>query len=341
MIDRHTGISRRACRLLLAVSFALPLSLASAVAWAQESLSLPLPAQAAGAECTVVKGEGSESVTLSRTFSDDFDSLDLSSRKWTPYYDGGYDERTKRWQGYDWVVKRTAPGLREQQIYVDPDYRGKASRPLRLNPFRTENGILTITAERITEEQSDNLPGFQYTSGLLTTRQSFTQMFGYFEMRGRMPTGPHLVPAFWMLAEDRFWPSELDIMEAPSVKKDIIQSTLHWEQVVGQKKTTACTTVVKNYDKDFHYYGALWTPERIVYYIDRKPVGQVLTPSNFVKPMYMLVNLAVGGTWVGMATPGNPDMPVKMDVDSISAYTMGDPSACVVASNGVKTCQGK
>jgi len=308
-------------------------------ALAQQSITLPLPAARAGADCQPATGDGGEQVTLRRTFFDDFRALDLSGQRWTPHYDGGYDDNKKRWQGYDWVVKRTAPAAREQQIYVDPDYRGSGRQALRLNPFKTGQGGLVITAERIGEDQAGNLPGFQFTSGLLTTRQSFTQLYGYFEMRGKVPAGKHLLPAFWLLADDRHWPQELDVMEAPGHVPGMIQTTLHWEEG-GKSRQSACRNPLGGFDQASHRYGALWTPERVIYYIDRKPVAQVATPASFTKPMYMILNLAVGGNWVGMATADTP-MPARFEVNNVAAYTMGDPAACTTAVNGVKTCQGK
>ena len=311
------------------------------LAHAQEALTLPVPAQPAGPICAPVQETGGAPVTLKRTFFEDFNSLDLSS-KWTPHYDSGYDWNTKTWQGYDWVVKRTQPGVREQQIYVDPNYRGKSSKALNLNPFKVQNSILTITADRIAPEFREALAGFEFTSGLLTTRKSFTQKWGYFETRAKVPAGPNLVPAFWMLADDRTYPQELDVMEAPghAPDKDKIVQTIHWEDANKQKKASGCRTLLPSFEKDFHYYGALWTPERIVYYLDRKPVGQIQTPSSFTYPMYMMINLAIGGAWVGDAGPDRP-MPVTFDVDNISAYTMGSAIACTKASNGVLQCQGQ
>ncbi len=316
------------------------LAMSAGVVQAQETISLPVPSQAAGPVCAPVSDAGANTIQLKRTFFEDFNSLDLT-KKWTPHYDGGYDLASKTWQGYDWVVKRTQPGAREQQIYVDPNYRGKASRPLGLNPFTVQNGILTITADRIADQNRDALAGFEFTSGLLTSRKSFTQKYGYFETRAKVPAGPNLVPAFWMLADDRTYPQELDVMEAPghAPDKDKIVQTIHWEDANKQKKSSGCRTLLPSFEKDFHYYGALWTPERIVYYLDRKPVGQIQTPSSFVFPMYMMVNLAIGGAWVGDAGPDRP-MPVKFDVDNISAYGMSSAPACTVLSNGVLQCQG-
>lgn len=309
---------------------------------AQESIALPLPAQAAAASCQpVTSTQGAAQVNLRRTFFDDFETFDLGSTKWTPHYDGGYDEATRKWNGYDWPVKRTAPAAHEQEIYVDPGYRGATSRPLGLNPFSLKDGVLTITADRISPELAPSLPGFTFTSGILTTRKSFLQKYGYFEMRGKVPGAKNLLPAFWLLPEDRkMWPPELDIMEAPGHVPDKIATTVHWRDSVGQINHSGCRNALPGFGGQFHQYGALWTPERMVFYIDRQPVAQVATPIGFDYPMYMLVNLAVGGDWVGFANNATP-MPVTFEIDNISAYTMGDPAACTVASNGVRTCQGQ
>lgn len=332
----RTTFKRNAISLLLGMA-----ALQAGSAYAQETLTLPVPAQAAGPVCAPVQETGAPAVTVKRTFFEDFDTLDLSS-KWTPHYDGGYDWNTKTWLGYDWVVKRTLPGVHEQEIYVDPNYRGKSSKPLNINPFKVQNSILSITANRIAPEFREALAGFEFTSGLLTTRKSFTQKWGYFETRAKVPAGPNLVPAFWLLADDRSYPQELDVMEAPghAPDKDKIIQTIHWVDADKQKKASGCRTLFPSFEKDFHYYGALWTPERIIYYLDRKPVGQIQTPPSFIYPMYMLVNLAVGGAWVGDAGPDRP-MPVNFDVDNVSAYTMSSSISCTKASNGVLQCQGK
>ena len=45
---------------------------------------------------------------------------------------------------------------------------------------------------------------------------------------------------------------------------------------------------------EFHNYGVLWLRDRIIYYIDRKPVSEIKVPVGFDDPMYMIVNLAMG-----------------------------------------------
>ncbi len=80
--------------------------------------------------------------------------------------------------------------------------------------------------------------------------------------------------------------------------------------------------------QDLHRYGALWLPDRVDWYIDGIKTATMPMPADMTQPMYVLVNLAVGGSW-----PGNPppDMqfPKTMDVDYVRAwrFTKDPPAA--------------
>ncbi|WP_199104563.1 glycoside hydrolase family 16 protein, partial [Aquitalea sp. ASV11] len=251
----------------------------------------------------------------------------------------GYDEVNKKWLGYDWVVKRTLPESREQQIYVDPMYMGKSNKPLGINPFSLRNGDLFITACSIPPNLNAALPGFAFTSGLLTTRTSFLQMYGYFEIEAIVPQAPYLVPAFWLLPFDKSWPPEVDVFEAPGHEPGTIITTIHAKDAAGKFLHTGCRLAFQDFDKAFHKYGVLWLPDRLIFYIDRKPVSIVSSPVTFNKPMYMLANLAVGGNWVGFKN-STDGMPVSMVVRDMAAYTLDKAKTCSIVQGGVRECQG-
>src|SRR5258706_15924948 len=64
-----------------------------------------------------------------------------------------------------------------------------------------------------------------------------------------------------------------------------------------------------------------WTPQPITFYVDGQQPFQPATPADMNKPMYMLLNLAVGGTW-----PGSPDGTTKWStanykIDYVRAYS--------------------
>ena len=66
--------------------------------------------------------------------------------------------------------------------------------------------------------------------------------------------------------------------------------------------------------------------DRIIYYIDRKPVADIKVPRRFDDPMYMLVNLAMGAKnfqGVGFVSMESP-VTVEFAIDRISAFQI-DP----------------
>lgn len=111
----------------------------------------------------------------------------------------------------------------------------------------------------------------------------------------------------------------MDIVEVVGQQPELIVSTAHWTDAAGNHKASGCRTRLPTTDQEFHLYGALWTPEKITYFIDRQPVAEISTPPGMDKPMYMLLNLAVGGKMVGRADEDTP-MPAKYDIDWVSAY---------------------
>jgi beta-glucanase (GH16 family) len=304
-------------------------------------ISIDVPTAKATATCTpLAAATPTTPLSLKRTFFDGFDSLDLKSKRWTPHYNGGYDATSKTFLGYDWVVKRTQAAGHEQQLYVDPDFKGLSQTSLGLNPFVVEGGVLRVIAQRVPASLRPQLSNFEYMSGVLTTRESFSQRYGYFEAHMKVPSTQALLPAFWMMPVVNTWPPELDIMEAPTHQKGVIQNTVHWVDAKGAVNSSGCKIAYGDYSSGFHQYGALWTAEKIVYYIDRVPVSQILTPPGLNVPMYMQFNLAVGGDWVGAATAATP-IPAEMLVNAVAAYSVEGPNVCGTQADGTLQCPAK
>jgi beta-glucanase (GH16 family) len=267
-------------------------------------------------------------LSLHRTFHDDFDEHPLSKGRWVPHYAGGAAWPDARYWGGDGSdVKRKDAWNGEQQIYVDPRYRGQATTPLGLDPFKVHDGILSILAKRIPPELKPVLFNNEYTSGILTTQSRFSQKYGYFEIRAKIPVGTGVWPAFWLLADDGGWPPEIDVMEGRGQEVGDMVMTTHWRlRPAGFVQSCGFDFMVPDASRDFHDYGVLWTQERIVYYIDRKPVSDIKVPIGFDDPMYMIVNLAMGAKYfrgVGSVDAESPQM-VTFEIDRISVYQI-DP----------------
>lgn len=289
-----------------------------------QGIVLPLTTSAVDQACESAVGAPTLDIELKRTFFDDFQQLDKGWSRWHPHYDGGWDANKQRWLGYDWPVKRTLQGNQEQQIYVDPGYKGTGKEALKLDPFRLVDGRLEITAQRTPDSAKPHLMGHEFVSGLLSSRPSFTQKHGFFELRARIPEGKALWPAFWLLPDNKSWPPEIDVFEVVGHKPDVIVQTTHWKDPQsGARKVSSCRTRLAGATKGFHQYGVLWTAERLVYYIDRRPVAHFKTPPGLDQPMYMLMNLAVGGTMVGKADQDTP-MPAVLAIEWVAAYQLSD-----------------
>jgi beta-glucanase (GH16 family) len=263
-------------------------------------------------------------VALHRTFHDDFDEHPLSHGKWAPHYAGGAAwPEARYWGGDGSDFKRKTAWNGEQQIYVDPRYAGRGSTPLGLDPFKVKDGVLSIIAMRTPPQLRDALFNNEYTSGILTTQGSFAQKYGYFEIRSKVPAGVGVWPAFWMLADDGGWPPEIDVLEGRGEKPGDLVMTTHW-RIPSTQKIQSCgfDFAVGDASSTFHNYGVLWEEDRLVYFIDRKPVSDIKVPIGFDDPMYLIVNLAIGSKFFVGVGPVDAQSPpsVAFEIDRISAY---------------------
>ena len=240
------------------------------------------------------------------TFSDDFDSF-------RPFVGGKGVWRTflRNGDGKPFT-ERTIQGNKELQIYVDRDWRPDGGPPLGVDPFAVKGGALEITAQPASAAVSKRIAGYRYTSGLVSTQPSFSQTYGYFEMRARLPRGKGVWPAFWMLPADMSWPPEIDVMENIG-EPDKVYVTAHSTVV------KAVGTVAAISPDAFHTYAVSWDKDMLAWYVDGREVKRQLTPPDMHKPMYMLANVALGGDWAGTPDSGTP-FPATMRIDYIRAY---------------------
>jgi len=294
---------------------------------APERLNLQVTSDPPGERCRRIEKPDAAplaSVSLHRTFHDDFDEHPLSAGRWVPHYAGGAAwPEARYWGGDGSDFKRKDAWNGEQQIYVDPRYAGRGTTPLGLDPFKVRDGVLSIVASRTPPELKPVLFDNEYVSGILTTQNSFSQKYGYFEIRSKLPVGMGVWPAFWMLANDGGWPPEIDVLEGRGERPGNLAMTTHWRlPSTGRIESCGFDFLRPDAADDFHDYGVLWLKDRIVYFIDRKPVSDIKVPVGFDDPMYMIVNLAMGAKYfqgVGFVDGATPNV-VSFQIDRISAY---------------------
>ena len=223
------------------------------------------------------------------TFDDEFDGVGLDVKKWNPNDPWGRERNN------------------ELQAYVT-------------NAFEVKGGVLRIVAEKQASFY-DGKPR-EYTSGMMSTYGKFSQEYGRFEIRCRVPKGKGMWPAFWLLPEPLGWPPEIDVLEIIGHEPNKVYMTHHFRDDDDKHGSHGGSWSGPDFSAGFHEFAVEWSPQSVVWFVD----GQERFRSEKSIPhgrMYLLVNLAVGGDW-----PGSPDtttpLPAAFEVDYIRAYQRAD-----------------
>jgi beta-glucanase (GH16 family) len=226
-----------------------------------------------------------------------------------------------------------------------------------------QNGNLVITALPETYAGADGVIR-NYTSARLKTQGLFSQAYGRFEARIKLPAGQGIWPAFWLLGDDIArvgWPQcgEIDIMENIGKEPATNHGSLHGPSstkptadLTGTFTLGAITNLPPTpspipgaerlprpmeqrtipLSDEFHLYAIDWQPEQVRFYLDSELYASFTSaqwPAGgtwvFDHPFFIILNVAVGGNW-----PGPPDsttnFPQKMFVDYVRVYRKDNPA---------------
>lgn len=185
-------------------------------------------------------------------------------------------------------------------------------------------GNLVITARQ------ESFSGAPFTSARIKTQGKFTQAYGRFEARMKTPAGPGLWPAFWMLGaniDTKGWPQcgEIDIMEQRGQEPYINNGSIHGPGYSGGSAITKSFALNNGrFDTDFHVYAVEWGTDYIDFFVDDF-LYQRITPEKvpgewvYNQPFFLILNVAVGGNYVGFPTTGTP-FPQSLTVDYVKVY---------------------
>jgi beta-glucanase (GH16 family) len=242
---------------------------------------------------------------------------------WEDNFDGpaGQAPDPNKWK-YD--IGGSGWGNNERQYYTN------STR----NSALDGSGNLVITARRESGGFQCHYGTCEYTSARLLTAQTFTQTYGRFEARIKIPRTQGIWPAFWMLGGGN-WPNdgEIDIMENIGREPSTVHGTIHGPGYSGGAGIGAAYTLSggQQFADAFHTFTVDWAPDSITWYVDgiqyqrRTPADLGGNTWVFNHPFFMIMNVAVGGNW-----PGYPDgttvMPQTMTVDYVRVSTLGSSS---------------
>lgn len=198
-----------------------------------------------------------------------------------------------------------------------------------------ENNKLVIEAKHVGEAHGVN----QYTSARLNTANKQSWTYGKIVARIKLPHGMGIWPAFWMLGAnidenggDTPWPQcgEIDILELYGAKDDsVVEANLHYADSTNSHAQMGAVSFkldTGTFSDEYHLFELEWKPEQIIWKVDGQPYAALDISSaefnEFHRPHFLLLNIAVGGTFAGRPDATTP-FPQKMYVDWIRVFQQG------------------
>ncbi len=205
-------------------------------------------------------------------------------------------------------------GNNESQYYTD-----------RLDNAFVKDGILTILAKKEDYEHR------HYTSAKLTTYGKKWIKYGRVEVMCELPTGIGTWPAIWFLGENYKevgWPlcGEIDLMEHVGHNIDVFHFSLHSkDRHYHQQNQFVEIKKIKGITKGFHEFAVEWDEQSFTYYVDKKRMAHFEKPKNapvetwpFDQRFYLILNIALGGTWGGQIN--DLDLPQTFKFKYVKVY---------------------
>ena len=188
---------------------------------------------------------------------------------------------------------------------------------------RAEGGLLVIEARK------EAFQGFAYTSASVNTLGRFEFLYGRVEVRAKLPTGNGTWPAIWMLGVNRKevgWPAcgEIDIMENVGFDPLSISAAIHtaaYNHTIGTQKSAKVDDCESLGGLPRLRDGVVRGPHRHlrgraeVLHVPQR--GDRLETWPFDKPQYLLINLAIGGSWGGQKGIDDARFPHRYVVDYV------------------------
>ena len=191
--------------------------------------------------------------------------------------------------------------------------------------YAMENGNLVLRGLINYSLPTDTAP---YITGGVYTKGKVGFSDGRLDIRAKLYGAKGAWPAFWLLPENEGWPDggEIDIMERLN-NDSIAYQTVHsaYTYTLGIKEPPQGSTGVINRD-DYNVYSVELHRDSLVFFINDTrtfayPRIETDKEGQFPfadKPFYLLLDMQLGGDWVGPIDP--MDLPVKMEIDWVRFY---------------------
>ena len=209
---------------------------------------------------------------------------------------------------------------------------------------RTEDGMLIIEArkEHFHNPAYDPTSGkgrggrhresADYTSASLTTRGKASWTYGRIEVRAKLPSGRGTWPAIWMLGTNSpqvGWPAcgEIDIMEFVGFDPGIIHANIHTRKYNHVQKTGKGGQIkISDASLSFHIYALEWDADHLDFFVDGRKYFTYRNEKSgsdawpYDKGQYLILNLAIGGSWGGQKGIDDADFPQRYYIDYVRVF---------------------
>lgn len=161
-----------------------------------------------------------------------------------------------------------------------------------------------------------------FSSATLSSRALY--LYGYFEIRAKLPAHHSYWPAFWLWNSNpsQQWENEMDIFEALGYETDSVIVNLHW---LYQQGTDTAWSFYCGSIADYHWYGIEWDADRINWYIDRQLVRSLhnrLQGTCINHPLHIILSVGLDNVNTGNMLNNNLFVPDSMQIDEIAVYKL-------------------
>jgi beta-glucanase (GH16 family) len=191
--------------------------------------------------------------------------------------------------------------------------------------FEVSNGTLKLRGILNPDRLTD--PSLYLTGGVYT-KDKRTLTWGRVEVRAKLPQAKGCWPAIWMMPETGRWPDagEIDIMEHLNFDRFVYQ-TVHsyYTYVLGIKDNPPSHGTASIDPDGFNTYAVEKRDDKLIFYVNGNKTFEYPRISTdkegqypFTTPYYLLVDMQLGGSWVGDVDA--TQLPVEMEVDWVRVY---------------------
>ena len=258
---------------------------------------------------------------------------------WEENFDGSVLDESS------WNIAGGIPQNNEKQYYLK-------EQPL------IENGCLVITAKDMGPLQKDEhgkdipnsnpnwVEGKRYTSYRINTQGKHFIKYGKFEASISFPSGAGTWCAFWLMPNESAyggWPNsgEIDIVEHIGSNPNRVSVATHTYERNGnvgpQGSAWSAIRSFENTAEKFHTYGVEWINDYengsdiLIFTFDGEVISSCKQESwltsdwqdwPFDQNFYIILNLAIGGSFAGAEPIDDSIFPVQMKVDWVRMYEL-------------------